>query len=61
MVDVAPRAADIYEYDEWAAFDFGFRKGKRPALYRVYSSYAEMLGHVVAFRFPDGTVIEAQE
>ncbi len=51
---------EIYEYRETDIF-FELQRGK-PAddvIFRVYSSHAELLGHVVAFKLGDDTVIEA--
>jgi hypothetical protein len=51
----------IYEYDEWDLFD-PLPRDQRPreSVFRVYSSYAELLAHIVAFKLPDGTVIDAR-
>jgi hypothetical protein len=50
----------IYEYGEADIFDT-LRLGQpaKASLYRVYSSYAALLAHIAAFKFPDGTVVEA--
>jgi hypothetical protein len=52
----------IHEYDEWMLFYF-LQRGDPPreGVYPVYSSYAEMLGHIVAYRLADGTVIDAAD
>jgi hypothetical protein len=49
----------VYEFSEWDFFEFDLPRGQRPQLHRVYGSYAELLAHIVAFKLPDGTVIEA--
>jgi len=51
---------DIREYRETAIFD-ELRAGNPPdgVVYSVYSSYAELLGHIIAFKLADGTVVDA--
>lgn len=51
---------DIREYRETAIFE-ELRASNPPdgVVYSVYSSYAELLGHIIAFKLADGTVVEA--
>ena len=51
---------EIREYHEENIFD-ALREGRSPhrSAYRVYSSYAELLGHIVAFKIDNDLVIEA--
>lgn len=53
----------IFEYDEWWLFD-DLRRGHpvRRGVRQAYSSYAELLGHINAYRLsPDGVVLEAAD
>lgn len=51
---------DILAYGEESLF-FELRRGNpsTSAVYRVYSSYSELLSHIVAFKLPGDIVIEA--
>jgi hypothetical protein len=50
----------ILEYREVDVYDV-LRRGRRPdlALYPVYASYPDLLGHIVAFKLPGDVIVEA--
>jgi hypothetical protein len=52
---------DICEYREEDIFH-RLRIGQQPSegIYRVYPSYAALLGHIIAFKLDDATVVEAE-